>query len=511
MIASRPPTPLHQYSRTKRFGLALLVCLGATVIAAILHGRVDAANLAMIYLLAVLLVAANLGRDAAIVAVVVCVGSFDFLFVPPRLSLVINDFQYMITLVVMLVTAVVIAQLAAGLREHARDAEQREANTHALYDLTRKLAGTLTWDAVQTHVTAYLEGQLRMRSQLLRVEASGELEETPASAPILIDRHLARVALDSREIVRNDKDRGTGYATVYLPLWAESATFGVLALRLGEHPQEGGATDEALTLAQTVASIVSVVLDRVRLSDAAQTAAVETQTERLRGSILSALSHDVRTPLTAMVGLADSLFLVKPALPADALDTAQALREQADRLAGLVSNLLEMARLKAGAVRLRLEWQPVEEVIGSSLKLMGAALARHSVKLSIDPGLPLLNIDAVLIERVLCNLLDNAAKYSPDGSVIDLSVRRLEHAVEVTVADRGAGFQSENSADLFGMFVRGSSKSTAFGAGLGLSICKTIIDAHGGTIVAEDREDGGARVRFAIALGDPPTIEEEVA
>lgn len=218
MIASRSPTPLHQYSRTKRFGLALLVCLGATVIAAILHGRVDAANLAMIYLLAVLLVAANLGRDAAIVAVVVCVGSFDFLFVPPRLSLVINDFQYMITLVVMLVTAVVIAQLAAGLREHARDAEQREANTHALYDLTRKLAGTLTWDAVQTHVTAYLEGQLRMRSQLLRVEASGELEETPASAPILIDRHLARVALDSREIVRNDKDRGTGYATVYLPL-----------------------------------------------------------------------------------------------------------------------------------------------------------------------------------------------------------------------------------------------------------------------------------------------------
>ena len=511
MIASRSPTPLHRYSRTRRLGLTLLICFGATVIAQTLYGRVDSANLAMIYLLAVLLVAANLGRDAAIVAVLVCVGTFDFMFVPPRFSFVIKDFQYLITLAVMLVTALVIAQLAASLRQQVRDAEQREANTQALYDLTRELAGTLTWDVLRGHVTAFLEGQLRIRSQMLRAEASGELEETPQSAPIMIDRHLAQVALKSRAIVRNDKDHGTGYATVYLPLWVESATLGVLALRLDEQPREEGAPDEALTIAQTVASIVSVVLDRVRFAEAAQTAAIETQTERLRSSILSALSHDVRTPLTAMVGLADSLFLVKPTLPANALDTALALREQADRLAGLVSNLLEMARLNAGAVHLRLEWQPVEEVIGSSLKLMGAALARHTVKLSIEPDLPLLNIDAVLIERVLCNLLDNAAKYSPDGSVIDLSVRRLEHAVEVTVADRGPGFQAENSADLFRMFVRGSSKPTAFGAGLGLSICKSIIDAHGGTIVAEDCDDGGARVRFAIALGTPPTIEEEIA
>ena len=183
---------------------------------------------------------------------------------------------------------------------------------------------------------------------------------------------------------------------------------------------------------------------------------------------------------------------------ANAIPAALALREQAGRLAGLVGNLLEMARLNAGAVHLRLEWQPVEEVIGASLKLMGASRAHQPVKLSIDPDLPLVNIDAVLIERVLCNLLDNAAKYSPDGSVIDLCARRLEHAVEVSVADRGVGFKSDNSADLFRMFVRGSSKTTVFGAGLGLAICKSIIDAHGGTIVA-------------IKLGDPPTIEEEVA
>lgn len=158
MIASRSTTPLHRYSRPKRFGLTLLVCFGATVIAQTLYGRVDSANLAMIYLLAVLLVAANLGRDAAIIAVLVCVGIFDFMFVPPRFSFVIKDFQYLITLAVMLVTALVIAQLAASLRQQVRDAEQREANTQALYDLTRELAGTLTWDVLRGHVTAFLEG-----------------------------------------------------------------------------------------------------------------------------------------------------------------------------------------------------------------------------------------------------------------------------------------------------------------------------------------------------------------
>ena len=142
---------------------------------------------------------------------------------------------------------------------------------------------------------------------------------------------------------------------------------------------------------------------------------------------------------------------------------------------------------------------------------MGASLANHPVRLSLARDLPLVNIDAVLIERVLCNLLDNAAKYSPEGTVIDLAARHVDHAVEISVADRGAGFNSSNPADLFRMFVRGSSESTAFGTGLGLAICKSIIDAHGGTILAEDRVDEGGRVRFTIPLGTPPTIEEEIA
>ncbi|MCH2222370.1 MAG: ATP-binding protein, partial [Dechloromonas sp.] len=210
-----------------------------------------------------------------------------------------------------------------------------------------------------------------------------------------------------------------------------------------------------------------------------------------------------------MVGLADSLFLVKPALPGAALETAQALHEQAERLAGLVGNLLDMARLNAGEVTLRREWQPLEEVVGASIKLLGNALAEHPVKVMLDKDLPLLEFDAVLIERVLCNLLENAAKYSPPNTTIELQAKQVGSVVEVLVLDQGSGFPSHRRDELFNMFVRGHSESGKPGTGLGLAICKAIVEAHRGTIEAENRPNGGALVRFSLPVGNPPSIEEE--
>jgi two-component system sensor histidine kinase KdpD len=211
-----------------------------------------------------------------------------------------------------------------------------------------------------------------------------------------------------------------------------------------------------------------------------------------------------------MVGLADSLFLLKPVLSATALETAQALREQAERLAGLVGNLLDMARLNAGEVTLRREWQPLEEVVGASIKLLGSALAEHPVKVILDKELPLLEFDAVLIERVLCNLLENAAKYSPPKTQIELRATQASSVVEVAVLDQGPGFPNHRRDELFNMFVRGHSESGKPGTGLGLAICKAIVEAHGGTIVADNRLEGGAVVRFMLPVGNPPLIEEEV-
>ena len=509
--ASPLSSPPDRFSLSKRYELTILVCAIAVLLTEALYGRIATANLAMIFLLAVLVVAVNLGRNPAIFAVILCVGVFDFLYVPPRFSFAINNFQYLITLGVMLATALVTAHLAASLREKAYDAQRREANTLALYDLTRELAGASTRTEAQAYVTSFLQEQLRLQSLILRATADGEIESIAEGSPLMIRHELALDAMKGNTLIQDGEKRGAGFATAYLPLGAPSGKIGVLALGFEADPVNDDAADDALALARTVASLLSVVLDRIQFAEAAQAAEVENQTERLRNSILSALSHDVRTPLTAMVGLADSLFLNKPPLPASALDTAQALREQAERLAAMVSNLLEMARLKAGEVRLHLEWQPIEEVIGASLKLMGASLAQHPVTLSIAQDLPLVNIDAVLIERVMCNLLDNAAKYSPQGSVIDLAARRADHSVEISVADRGAGFKSPDPAELFRMFVRGPSESSAFGTGLGLAICKSIVDAHGGAIFAENRPGDGACVRFTIPLGDPPTIEEETA
>jgi two-component system sensor histidine kinase KdpD len=263
---------------------------------------------------------------------------------------------------------------------------------------------------------------------------------------------------------------------------------------------------------ETMASLAAIAVERIHYVDVAQHTQVQVVSERLRSSILSAISHDLRTPLTALVGLADSLTLSKPALGETAQETAGAIRDQAERLAGLVGNLLDMARLHAGDVNLQKEWQPIEEVIGASIKLLGRALAEHPVKVTLAKDLPLVEFDAVLIERVFCNLLENAAKYSPPNTSIGIDVQAQNGRLEVAVTDSGQGFapQAGKEKTLFEMFVRGEAESARPGVGLGLAICSAIIEAHAGTIAASNRPQGGACVSFTLPLGEPPLIEEEV-
>jgi two-component system sensor histidine kinase KdpD len=209
------------------------------------------------------------------------------------------------------------------------------------------------------------------------------------------------------------------------------------------------------------------------------------------------------------VGLADSLALSRPPLPAVALETADAIREQALRLSGLVGNLLDMARLHAGRVTLRKEWQMLEEVIGASIQLLGHSLANHQIRVALPKDMPLVEFDAVLIERVFCNLLENAAKYAPPGSLIEIAGSAKDGSAEVSVCDHGPGFPLDKQGSLFEMFVRGAPESATPGVGLGLAICRAIIDAHGGEIHAANRAEGGACVTFTLPSGIPPTIEDE--
>ncbi|MEY4592121.1 MAG: hypothetical protein RIR18_1016 [Pseudomonadota bacterium] len=484
--------------------LSVGACVTTTLLATPLLGYLDLANIVMLFLLTVLVIAVKLGRNPAIVASVLSVLLFDIFFVPPRFSLAVNNIQYLVTFAVMLVTALTTAHLAAGLKQRAQEAQEREQRTRALYELARQLAGTLALNQVIELASNFIQAQFQAKVAILPPEVSDY------HGSIRIEPHLAKTAQDSGKLVRSDSMGALGLAAVYVPLKASMRIRGVLAVDFGPDNQE--ITPDTLALLEALASLVAVAVERLHYVDVAQSTEMSMLTERLRSSILSALSHDLRTPLTAMVGLADSLSLIKPPLPVQALETAQALHEQAERLAGLVGNLLDMARLNAGQVTLRREWQPLEEVIGASIKLLGHALAQHPVRVSLPPDLPLLEFDAVLIERVLCNLLENAAKYAPESSSIDLAAITQADTVKITVSDQGPGFPEQGAENLFEMFVRGqttSGESSKPGTGLGLAICKAIVEAHAGCISAENKAEGGAVVAFTLPLGNPPTVEVE--
>jgi two-component system sensor histidine kinase KdpD len=290
---------------------------------------------------------------------------------------------------------------------------------------------------------------------------------------------------------------------LFLPLSAPMRVRGVMTVTLGKSPL----LPEQRQLLETVASLVAIVIERLHYVEVAQEALVRVESERLRNALLSAISHDLRTPLTALVGLSDSLAMTGEGLPQNKREAAEAIRDEALRMSRLVSNLLDMARLQAGAVRLRKEWQPLEEIVGSSLKHVEALLQGRSVRIDLMHDLPLLEFDAVLIERVLCNLLENAAKFAPSGEV-GIGARRHDGVVEISVTDSGPGVAPGSEVAIFEKFMRGQPESANAGVGLGLAICRSIVEAHGGRIWAENRSEGGARFAFTLPVGEPPVVDD---
>src|SRR5665647_41381 len=498
----------ERFSRWQWILLTVVACAGTTLLATPLIGYLDLANIVMLFLLTVLLLAISLGRSAAVLASVLSVLLFDVFFVPPRFSFAVSNVQYLITFAVMLATALITGQLAAGLKQKAREAQVREQRTQALYEVARHLAGTLALEQVIEIARQFIQLQLNADALILLPENKGIVPASTAGhPPFRIEPYYSNMALESGKMVLSTEPIGSGYASLYLPLKASMRIRGVLAVAFPATLPE--LLPENRALLEALSSLTAIAMERLHYVEVAQATQLDMVSERLRSSILSALSHDLRTPLTALVGLADSLFLIKPPLPQSALDTAQAIHEQAARMASLVGNLLDMARLNAGNVILRREWQPLEEVVGASIKLLGGALATHPVHVALPADLPLLDFDAVLMERVFCNLLENAAKYSPDGTPLEINARELGDCVEVRVCNPGQGFPAQKRDELFAMFVRGQTESTTPGTGLGLAICLSLIEAHDGVIGAEDRLEGGACVRFTLPKGVPPVLEEE--
>lgn len=492
----RPDSP-------RNYLLAAIACAATALIAMPLRHYFDLVNIVMLFLLAVFLVSLRLGQGPAVLAAFLSVALFDFFFVPPHLTFAVADAQYFLTFLVMLAVALVTGQLTAGLKRQAETASLEERRTRALYEMAKALSGALRLSQVVEISCAFLHDVVRADAVLMIPGEHGKLQPQ-GEHKVWYELHLAATIFDAPAGEYHPLTEADGVR--YYPLSGATRNRGVIAVAPMD---ESVSLQENHPLLEAVSSLIAIAVERLHYVDVAQQAQLQMASERLRSSVLSALSHDLRTPLTILVGLADSLALGRPPLADKQKETAEAIRDQSLRLCGLVENLLDMARLHAGEVKLRREWQPLEEVMGASLKLLERGLADHPVRLELAPDLPLLEFDAVLIERVLCNLLENAAKYSPAGSAIEIAARQNGATVEVSVSDHGSGIPPGRQDRIFDMFVRGAPESPTPGVGLGLAICRAIVEAHGGTIVAANRAPSGACFTFTLPVGNPPVIDEE--
>ncbi|MBV8047717.1 MAG: sensor histidine kinase KdpD [Paludibacterium sp.] len=494
----------HEAQEKKRVGYlaALAVTAATTALAAVLVPLLDLSNIIMIYLMVVVGIAVRFGRGPGVMASFLSVAVFDFFFVPPRMSFTVSDTQYLLTFIVMLTVALTISQLTARMSFSVRIATQRERRTRSLYDLGRELAGALTAQQILDIGTSHVEALFQARCEMLIPNSQEQVRAAGEGG--IADAGVAQWVYDHQQPAGLGTDTLPSNAALYVPLKAPMRTRGVLALVPPDPHQVF--IPEQQRLLETCAAQIALALERVHYVEVAQDAIVAMESERLRNSVLSAISHDLRTPLTTMVGLST---LLAQALPRERqLEVAHSIHDEALRMNNLVTNLLDMARLQSG-VRLNKQWQLLDDVVGSALRSADTALAGHQLQVELSANLPLLAFDEVLIERVLVNLLQNAGKYTPPGSTIRLAADVSGSAVSISVCDDGPGVPAGLESRLFDKFTRGTSESPTPGVGLGLAICRSIVEAHGGVISAANREPHGACFTFTLPLGHPPRVPEE--
>ena len=474
-----------------------LACLTATVLAEQLLRIFDPANVVMLFLLIVVLSSLRWGRGPGAWAALLSVLCFDFFFVPPRGSFHVNDTQYLFTFVLMLGVALVCGQLMARLRHEARVAAERERRAGALARLARDLSGALTQEQVVEIALRTVSGVFDAQAGLLLPDADERLRPA-GGGPCAMDDSIARWAMDHGQQAGQGTDTLPAAPARYVPLAAPVRMRGVLVLQL-RAPQRLEVPEEQRLL-EACASQVALALERQHFVAVAQQTQIAMEGERMRNTLLSAVSHDLRTPLTTILGAAEAAQRHVP--PGGAADMLEQVRIQAQAMQRLVENLLDMARLQQGGVHLQREWLPLDEVVGSALRQMRARLGQHLVSTDVPASLPLLQLDALLMERVLVNLLDNAAKYTPAGTPLTIHAREQDGEVLVAVQDGGPGLPPHLPVEtLFEPFTRGTAESTVSGIGLGLALVRSIVEAHGGRIEAAAARPGPGTVftlRFPV-------------
>jgi two-component system sensor histidine kinase KdpD len=512
--ARKPQRPLGQYLlATGGVGL----CTG---LAWMLFPYLLPTNLAMIYLLTVVIISSFLARGPAFFSSFLSVAVFAFFFVPEYYSFAVANSEYAITLVVMLVVSTLVSALTTRVRHQARVARQQERQTAALYEMSQNLTAIDSLEKLLEVAAEQMSKIFDSQVTILMPDAAGKLQ-LRAGQPFADED--VREGMVAKWVFRHGHLAGAGTGTlpavkgIYLPLIASHHVIGVLRLETNQPDRILEA--DSLRLLEALGSQAGLAIERENLSTQAQLARFEIETERMRNILLSSVSHDLRTPLTVIAGSASSLLEGEKSLdPVTKHELAQSIYEEAKRLDRLVYNLLEMSRLQSGEVKFNKEWHVLEEVIGCALAQLDTQLHDHPVSISLPADLPLIQMDALLMERVVINLLENSMKYTPPGTPVEISGRVQDQKLLVTIADRGPGLPAGQEERIFEKFYQ-VAPGSARGAGLGLTICRSIVEFHGGRIVAANRPEGGAVFSFTIPLleGSPildktlPEMEKNLA
>lgn len=491
--------------RTDIAGVAIAIAavIAATAVCWLLHGWLDPANLAMIYLLAVIAVAFRGQRVAAVVASVLGVIAFDFLFVVPVFSFTVADGQYLLTFIGMLFVGLAISTLSARLRAQAEAAVAQAASAQALHRVGADLATTRGTAALVAIATARCRELLGVPVVILPTDQSGADSIAAAAAELVHGDHPdlppGELAV-AQWVVTHGEPAGAGTETLpraaglHVPLCGSGGIIGVLCCIGG-----GTADPERLRLIESLAALIGLAIECDRLAQAAQDARLIADAERLRSTLLSSVSHDLRTPLAAIVGSASTL-LDTSALPRERQRAlVEGIAAEADRLGRLVANLLEATRLSSGAVRLNRVALVVEDLVGTAVAAVRDQLATHPLEIILPADLPAISGDEVLLQSALVNLLDNAAKHTAPDTPITISAIVHDDRLQLSIADRGAGLAAGDEQRIFGRFQRGRTTETR-GVGLGLAIVQGVAEAHGGTITAANRAGGGAVFTLDLPL-----------
>lgn len=481
-----------------------LACFSATGLAELLLQVFDPANVVMLFLLVVVLSALRWGRGPGAWAALLSVLLFDFYFVPPRNSFSVNDTQYVFTFCLMLGVALVCGQLMARLRHEARVAAERERRAGALARLARDLSGALTQDQVSAIALSTMSGVFGAQTGLLLPDSEEQLHIVRGSEGS-IDISVGRWCMEHGKMAGHGTDTLAAAPALYVPLMAPVRARGVLALQL--RTPDRLRVPEERRLLDASASQIALALERVHFVEVAQQTQVAMEGEHMRNTLLAAVSHDLRTPLTSILGAAQAA--LPHARAGASKDMLLQIFSQAQSMQQLIDNLLAMARLQQGGVHLNRQWFPVDELVGSALHQMRQRLTDHPVHTDIPATLPLLHVDAVLMERVLVNLLDNAIKYTPSGTLISLAAKIDGPACVISIHDAGPGLPMHmDTAQLFEPFTRGQTETAVSGMGLGLALAQRIVQAHGGSLSAATAEAGTGSVFFIkLPLTQQPDID----